>query len=156
MENDPFIRYSISRQEGPRHDDGGAILNRFDDILVNEQGFAWRDLLGLDTWQTFTPVFGSLTVVGATSYSGRFRIVGRSLEFQVKFSAATSIASVAGTDYLNLPIPAIGLTGIGVMTNDTTNVSVGVCVINSSLARCYLPSQSASGNTFTIFGSYEI
>ena len=113
-------------------------------------------MLGLDTWQTFTPVFGSLTVVGATSYSGRFRIVGRSLEFQVKFSAATSIASVAGTDYLNLPIPAIGLTGIGVMTNDTTNVSVGVCHIDVATSRCYLPAQLASGNTFNLTASYEI
>ena len=131
-------------------------MNRFDDISVNEQGFAWRDLLGLDTWQTFTPVFGSLTVVGATSYSGRFRIVGRLLEFQVRFSAATSIASVAGTDYLNLPIPAKGLTGMGVMTNDTTNVSVGVCHIDVATSRCYLPAQLASGNTFNLTASYEI
>ncbi len=123
---------------------------------VNRQGFAWRDLLGLDTWKTFTPVFGSLTVVGATSYSGRFRIVGRSLEFQVRFSAATSIASVAGTDYLNLPIPAKGLTGMGVMTNDTTNVSVGVCHIDVATSRCYLPAQLASGNTFNLTASYEI
>ena len=123
---------------------------------VNRQGFAWRDLLGLDTWQTFTPVFGSLTVVGATSYSGRFRIVGRSLEFQVKFSAATSIASVAGTDYLTLPIPAIGLTGIGVMTNDTSNVAVGLCHIDVATSRCYLPAQLASGNTFNLFVKYEI
>jgi len=123
---------------------------------VNRQGFAWRDLLGQDGWQTFTPVFGSLTVVGATSYSGRFRIVGRSLEFQVKFSAATSIASVAGTDYLNLPIPAIGLTGIGVMTNDTSNVAVGLCHIDVATSRCYLPAQLASGNTFNLFVKYEI
>ena len=131
-------------------------MNPFDNMDVNRQGFAWRDLLGLDTWQTFTPVFGSLTVVGATSYSGRFRIVGRSLEFQVKFSAATSIASVAGTDYLNLPIPAIGLTGIGVMTNDTSNVAVGLCHIDVATSRCYLPAQLASGNTFNLTASYEI
>jgi len=131
-------------------------LNRFDDISVNEQGFSWRDLLGLDTWQTFTPVFGSLTVVGATSYSGRLRIVGRSLEFQVKFSAATSIASVAGTDYLNLPAPAKGLTGMGIMTNDTSNVAVGTCHIDVATSRCYLPAQLASGNTFNLYGKFEI
>lgn len=118
--------------------------------------FAFRDLTGQDKWETFTPVFGSLTVVGATSYTGRYRKVGRSVEFQVSFSAATSIASVAGTDYLTLPITAKGLAGIATMTNATTNIAVGVCHIDTTNSRCYLPAQVASGNTFTICGSYEI
>ena len=118
--------------------------------------FAFRDLTGQDKWETFTPVFGSLTVVGATSYTGRYRVVGRSVQFQVSFSAATSIASVAGTDYLTLPITAKGLAGIATMTNATTNIAVGVCHIDTTNSRCYLPAQVASGNTFTICGSYEI
>lgn len=118
--------------------------------------FAFRDLTGQDKWEAFTPVFGSLTVVGATSYTGRYRKVGRSVEFQVSFSAATSIASVAGTDYLTLPITAKGLAGIAVMTNATTNVAVGVCHIDTTNSKCYLPAQVASGNTFTICGSFEI
>ena len=124
--------------------------------FVDEKSFAYRDIKGQDVWVKFTPVFGSLTVIGATSYSGRYRIVGRKLEFQVQFSAATSIASVAGTDYLNLPATANGLAGMAVMTNDTTNVAVGVCHLDVSTSRCYLPAQAASGNVFKLCGWYEI
>ena len=124
--------------------------------LVDQKSFAYRDLKGQDVWMSFTPVFGSLTVVGAPSYTGRYRIVGRSIQFQVNFSAATSIASVAGTDYLTLPVAAKGIAGMGVMTNDTTNVAVGVCHIDVATSRCYLPAQVASGNVFKLCGWYEI
>ena len=129
----------------------------FDDV-PNKQGFAWRDLHGEDRWEPFTPVFGALTVVGDTSYFGRVRVVGRQVFFQVKFSAGTSIASVAGTDYLNLPITAKSqsLSGIATMSNDTSNVAVGVCHIDVATSRCYLPAQVASGNVFNLCGSYEI
>ena len=123
---------------------------------LNVSGFSFRDLLDQDIWLSFTPVFGSLTVIGDTTYTGRMRKIGRSLDFQVTFLAATSIASTAGTDYLTLPITARGLSGIATMTNDTTNVAVGVCHIDVSTSRCYLPTQSASGNTFTLAGSYEV
>jgi hypothetical protein len=131
-------------------------MNYFDDETIDEKSFALRDLLGIDRWDSFTPIFGSLTVVGATSYTGRYRIVGKQLQFQVKFSAATSIASVAGTDYLTLPVAAKGVAGIATMTNDTTNVAVGVCHIDVATSRCYLPAQAASGNVFNICGSFEI
>lgn len=124
--------------------------------ILNEAGFAYRDIVGQDRWETFTPVFGSLTVVGGTTYTGRYRIVGNSLQFQVSFKAATSIASTAGTDYLTLPVAAKGLAGIATMTNDTTNIAVGVCHVDVATSRCYLPTQVASGNTFTLCGSYEI
>lgn len=131
-------------------------MNIFDDASIAQESFSYRDILGLDRWNSFTPVFGSLTVVGATSYTGRYRIVGKQLQFQVTFSAATSIAAVAGTDYLTLPVAAKGVAGIATMTNDTTNVAVGVCHIDVTTSRCYLPAQAASGNTFTLSGSYEI
>ena len=130
--------------------------NLFDDADISESSFAYRDLLGIDRWDSFVVMFGSLTVVGATSYSGLYRIVGKSLEFQVQFSAATSIASVAGTDYLNLPVVAKGLAGIATMMNKTTNVAVGTCVINTTTSRCYLPAQAASGNMFLLYGKYGI
>ena len=128
------------------------------DDFPNQQGFAWRDLHGEDRWEKFDPIFGALTVVGATSYSGRLRVVGKQCFFQVKFSAATSIASVAGTDYLTLPITAKsqGLAGIATMSNDTSNVAVGVCHIDVATSRCYLPAQVASGNVFNLCGNYEI
>ena len=130
-------------------------MNDLDNLPLEKESFSYRDIQGRDRWEAFTPVFGSLTVVGATSYSGRLRLVGRSCQFQVQFSAATSIASVAGTDYLNLPVPAAGLAGIATMTNNTSNVAVGVCHIDVSTSRCFLPSQLASGNVFTLSGSYE-
>ena len=131
-------------------------MNALDDVQVDYGGFAWRDLIGQDVWQTFTPVFGSLTVVGATSYSGRLRIVGKQCFFQVKFSAATSVASTAGTDYLTLPVTAKGLTGAAAMTNDTTNVAVGNCHVDVATGRCYLPTQTASANVFNLAGWVEV
>ena len=132
--------------------------NDFDDVATDPSSFTWAEIQGRDTWTPFTPVFGSLTVVGATAYSGRLRFVGHKCEFQVQFSAATSIASVAGTSYLTLPVNAQGLAGIATMMNSTTGVAVGVCVIDAASAatKCWLPTQVASGNTFLLCGSYEI
>ncbi len=131
--------------------------NLFSPKQLSKTGFAFRDLVDQDRWETsWTPVFGSLTVVGATTYVGRWRLVGKSCQFQVKFSAATSIASTAGTDYLTLPITANGLSGLAVMTNDTTNIAVGLCHIDVTTNRCYLPTQAASGNVFHLAGYYEV
>lgn len=123
---------------------------------IDQKSHAYLDLIGQDRWYSFTPVFGSLTVVGATTYTGRYRIVGASIEGQVTFLAATSIASTAGTDYLTLPKTAKGIGGFGVMTNDTTNIAVGLCHLGVATSRLYLPTQAASGNTFTLYFKYEI
>jgi hypothetical protein len=131
-------------------------MNTFDDLHIDQTSQSFRDLLSQDRWSAFTPVFGSLTVVGATTYTGRYHISGATFEGQVKFLAATSIASVAGTDYLTLPKAAKGLSGFGVMTNDTTNVAVGLCHLDVATSRLYLPTQTASGNTFLLYFKYEI
>ena len=131
-------------------------MNELDDLKLEHESFAFLNIQGRDRWETFDPVFGSLTVIGATSYSGRYRFVGRKCEFQVKFSAATSIASSAGTDYLTLPFTATGLTGMATMTNDTTNIAVGTCHLDVATSRCYLPTQAASGSTFNLTGWYEV
>ena len=123
---------------------------------LDETSFAFLDITSQDAWKTWTVAFGSLTVVGATNYSGRYHLEGKVLRFQVRFSAATSIESTAGTDYLNLPIAAKGLGGMAVMTNATTNIAVGVCHIDATNSRAYLPTQGASGNTFILAGWYEI
>lgn len=130
-------------------------MNQFDDVTVDQSSFAWRDARGQDRWTIWTPVFGSLTVVGTPTYVGRFRKVGKQCFFQVQFSASTSIASTAGTDYLNLPFQAIGYFGTAAMTNATTNIAVGVCHIAVATSRAYLPTQLASGNTFSVAGWYE-
>ena len=131
-------------------------MNEFDDVTLDDSSFSYNDVQGKDRWRIWTPVFGSLTVVGATTYVGRYRIIGKQCQFQVKFSAATSIASVAGTDYLNLPFTAMGLTGMATMSNDTSNVAVGICHIEVATSKCYLPAQVASGNTFNLCGSFEV
>ena len=131
-------------------------MNELDDLKLEHESFSFLNIQGRDKWDTFDPVFGSLTVIGATSYSGRYRFIGRKCEFQVKFSAATSIASTAGTDYLTSPFTMTGLSGMATMTNVTANTPVGVCTVNVSESRIYLPTQVASGNTFNLAGWFEI
>lgn len=131
-------------------------MNELDDKTLNQRGFAFRDLLGIDRWEAFTPAFTSLTVVGATTYTGRFRVVGRLCQFQVTLLAATSIASTAGTTYMALPVTAAGIAGIGSMMNNTTNIAVGDGVIDATNSRFYLPTQGASSDTFALYGEYEI
>ena len=131
-------------------------MNAFDELVVDVKSFAYQDLIGQDRWTSWTPVFTGLTVVGATTYSARYRIMGKSCQFQVQLSAATSIASTAGTTYLALPFSAKGLSGIAVMTNDTSNVAVGTCHLDVANSRCYLPTQLASANVFHLCGSFEV
>lgn len=131
-------------------------MNELDNKSLSERSFSYQDILGQDKWTAWTPAFGSLTVVGTPTYTGRFKVVGRQLFFQATLVSTTSIASVAGTDYLTLPKTALGLGGVATMTNGTTNVAVGVCHIDVATSRCYLPTQVASGNTFTLAGWFEI
>lgn len=131
-------------------------MNELDDRQLWKQGFAYRDILGQDQWFAFTPVFTSLTVVGATTYTGRYHVVGKQCFFQVTLLAATSIASTAGTTYMTLPLTSRGIGGSGQMNNLTTNVAVGQGVIDATNGRFYLPAQSASGNTFSLSGWYEV
>ena len=122
---------------------------------VDQSSFAYNDLIGMDRWQSFT-VSASVTVVGTPTYTGRFRIVGRSCFFQISAVSDTSIATTAGTSYFELPVAAKGTGGMAVMTNDTSNVAVGVCHIDVATSRVYPPSQVASGNTFVIAGWHEV
>lgn len=131
-------------------------MNPFDDVEIDKTSFAYRDLKKLDRWVAFTPTFTSLTVVGATNYTGRVRVVGKQAFLQAQISAATSIASTAGTTYMTLPITAKGLSGAGTMQNLTTNVSVGNCVIDATNSRLYIPTQTASGNTFSLTAWWEV
>lgn len=119
------------------------------------KSFSWRDLHGQDKWEAFT-VTASFTEVGTAVYTGRRRVVGRQCFFQIHVNPDTSIATTAGTSYVALPLTAAGLGGVATMTNDTTNVAVGVCHIDVTDSRCYPPAQSASGNNFTICGWFEI
>jgi hypothetical protein len=130
-------------------------LNQLDDKPIDFNSFSYLDLVGQGRWIDFDPTFGSLTVVGATDYSGRWRFVGAKCEFQAQISAATSIASVAGTTYMNLPTAAVGFGGEVKMYDATTNNEVGGGGIDVANGRAYLPLQPASSDTFVISGWYE-
>lgn len=131
-------------------------MNELDDEKLDDSSFAFRDIRGRDKWTAFTPVFTSLTLVGASTYLARYRLMGKSCQFQVTLVAVTSIASVAGTTYMALPFTAMGLTGRLNMSNATTNIAVGLGHIDVTNSRAYLPTQTASGNTFHLFGEFEV
>jgi hypothetical protein len=130
--------------------------NAFDGLLVNPDSFSYRDLTAQDKWTPFDPSFTSLTVVGSPTYTGRFRIAGKWCQFQVTLVSSTSVESTAGTTYFLLPITARGIAGLAAMSNNSTNIPVGLCHINTTTGRCYLPTHPASNSTFSISGSYEI
>jgi hypothetical protein len=130
-------------------------VNAFDDVLIDPASFAFRDLIGRDLWESFV-VSASVTVVGSPTYVGRYHVAGKVCHFQISAVSDTSIATTAGTSFFALPIAAKGIGGVASMTNDTTNIAVGVCHIDVANSRVYPPSQGASGNTFTICGWYEI
>lgn len=114
---------------------------------------------GNQAWTNFTPVTSGFTVVGTPTYTGRYRTIGRKCEFQIQFNSTTTIATVAGTSYIELPVQPVTnqlLSGLVVMSNKTTNVAVGIGHVDVTNLRAYLPAQAASGNTFTVYGEYEI
>ena len=116
--------------------------------------FSYRDLIGQDRWETWVVTY-SFTTATSLTVTGRYRTHGRSCQFQVK-STGTSLATTAGASYIALPIPAAGLSGFGMMSNDTTNIVVGSGHLDVSGSKFYPPTQGASGNDFTFWGEYEI
>lgn len=131
-------------------------FNAFDEIQIALQSFAYRDLSGQDRWTEWTPVRTGWTDVGTPTVTGRFRVVGRQCFIQVKIVPGTTVATVAGTAYIALPIAAQGLAGDASMMNITTLVAVGVCAVDVANSRLYVPTQAATGNTLTVAGWHEI
>ena len=122
----------------------------------DKSSFSYRDLLGQDIWSSWTVSRTGWTDTGTPTVSGRFRVVGKQCFFQVKVVPATDVATTAGTSYISLPVTATGLGGEGSMQNLSTNIAVGVCVIDATNGRVYVPTQGASANTFLIAGWYEV
>ena len=131
-------------------------MNPFDEIVVDAKSFSYLDLIGQDKWIAWSPVRTGWTDVGTPTVTGKFRVVGKQCFFQVKVVPSTSIATTAGTSYIALPMPAKGFSGMVTMFNTTTNVSVGAGGVDVTNSRAHVPSQVASGNTFTLCGNYEI
>ena len=132
-------------------------------VLPNISGFAWRDLTNSDAYKlrtqadiAFATQVPVITLLGAGSYAMRWRDVGRACHFEMELVSTVSLAMVAGVSYFRLPLPAntAGRGGLATMYNKTTNVAVGVCAIDLTNTRCYMPAQAASPDTFQISGWY--
>lgn len=122
--------------------------------MIRKESFAARDLYGQDKWDTWTPSYSFATATSLT-VTGRYRIVGKQCFWQVK-STGTSLETTAGTSYIDLPIPAVAIGGSGQMSNDTTNIAVGVGHVDVANSRFYPPTQTASADDFTFSGWYEV
>jgi len=81
--------------------------------------------------------------------------VGKMCFWQIK-SSGTSLATTAGTSYIDLPVTAKGYGGSGQMSNDTGNTPVGTGHVDVANSRFYPPTQGASGNTFIFSGWNEV
>ena len=103
---------------------------------------------------SFTVSATGFTVVGTPTYTGQYSLVGKTLKFVITASATTSIDATAGTSYFTgLPVnPAFNDACIGV---DSGYISYGVGRVETN-GRVYTPTISATGNTITISGSYQI
>ena len=122
----------------------------------NREAFSYRDLIGEDRWQSWTPVRTGWTDIGTPTVTGRFHVIGKQCFFQVEVVPGTTVATVAGTSYVELPIGAEGFSGDGSMMNETTLIGVGNVVFDITNSRVYVPSQTATGNTLTVAGWYEV
>ena len=129
-------------------------MNEFDNLTLDKRSFAYRDLLGEGKWETWTVTYSFATATNLT-VSGRFLVIGNLCFFQVK-STGTSLATTAGTSYIDMPVTAKGYGGQGMMANDTTHVNVGTGNVAVSNSRFYPPTQGASGNDFIFSGFYEV
>ena len=107
------------------------------------------------TWASWVPTRTGWTDVLAPTVTARYSQLGKIVFFQVKVVPGTTVATVAGTSYISLPVTAAGLAGDGSMTDLTSLVSIGPCTFDAANSRCYVPSQVASGDTFLIAGWHE-
>ena len=129
-------------------------MNELDDIRLEPESFSYKDIQGRDKWEVWTVSYSFATATNLTVL-GRYRVVGRQCFWQVQ-SSGTSIATTAGTSYIDLPVPAVGFGGVSQMFNDTANTGVAGGGISVSDSRYYPPTQGASANTFSFSGWYEV
>ena len=101
---------------------------------------------------------GWTDVGGAPTTTGRYCQIRNVVFFQIKIVPVVTTAAVAGTSYTDLPVAAgsSGMGGVVTMSDTTTLIGVGSGAIDVANSRCYPPSQSATGDTLTIQGSYEV
>lgn len=108
-------------------------------------------------WASWAPTRTGWTDVGTPTVTARYCRVGNLIFFQIKVVPETSVATVAGTSYVSLPVAAgaSGIAGDASMMDTTALTAIGGCVFDISNSRCYVPAQIATGDTLTIAGFYE-
>ena len=125
--------------------------------ILEAQVFRARpDVISRTAWTPFTATRTGWTDVGSPTVTARYSQIKNVCYFQVKVVPGTTVATVAGTSYVNLPITAFGFTGEGSMTDLTTLIGIGNCVIDSTNSRVYVPTQTATGDTLVIGGWFEV
>lgn len=107
-------------------------------------------------WRAFTANRIGWTDVGVPTVAAVQCQIERVCYFQVKITPATTVAAVAGTSYIDLPLAAAGLAGDASMCNLTTLVFAGGCVIDAANSRVYVPAQLATADVLTIAGWYNV
>ena len=146
---------------GPVSATGGnvAVFNGATGKIIKDGGTLGTAAFTVSTpWTTFNPVRTGWTDVGAPTVTGRKCQIGNVCYFQVKVVPATTVATVAGTSYVALPITAgsSGMGGGAKMDDITTMISVGNGVIDVTNSRVYVPTQTATADGLAISGYYEV
>ncbi len=114
-----------------------------------------KKLFPLPAWTAWVPVRTSWTDVGSPAVTARYCRIGNLTFFQIKVVPGTTVATVAGTTYVSLPVTAGGLCGVAMMSDLTTLVAIGDCVIDAANSRVYVPTKTATGDTLLIAGWVE-
>ena len=123
--------------------------------MVHRAGFAWRDILGQDRWEAWTPVRTSWTDVGtAPVVTGRYRRVGRAGQLQMQVVPGTSVATLLNTSYVALPLPAVGFSGIGIITS-VGGGKTALSYIDAPNSRLYVGTIAATAFTLTAWAEWE-
>lgn len=123
---------------------------------ISDAGTAASQNYSSGTW---TPTFTGLTIVlggGSVSYSGRWQRIGNIVKFTVTItpSGGATTASIAGTSYCDMGVPASFPDGC-VSANLITFVGLGTGAIDEVNDRIYPPAWAATTNTVVISGVYE-
>lgn len=116
-------------------------------------------LFPLPTWTVWAPTRTGWTDVGGDpTTTARYCRIGNVVFIQIKMVPIITVAAVAGTSFISLPVAAnaSGITGDGSMLNSTTLIGVGNCVIDTANSRIYVPAQAATANTLSIAAWYEV
>lgn len=113
---------------------------------------------GVGAWASYVPTRTGWTDVGTPTVTARYCQLGALCFVQIKVVPSTTIATVAGSSYVSLPLAcgASSIGGDGSMENLTTLVAIGICTFDVANSRLYVPSQGATANTLTISAWYEV